>query len=47
MNPYLNSINGFGGGFIAFWPISGAAPAPPKQGQEIYFLRSVGKLMNN
>lgn len=20
MNPYLNSINGFGGGFIAFWP---------------------------
>lgn len=20
MNPYLNSMNGFGGGFIAFWP---------------------------
>jgi hypothetical protein len=20
VNPYLNSLNGFGGGFIAFWP---------------------------
>lgn len=20
MNPYINSLNGFGGGFIAFWP---------------------------
>ena len=20
MNPYINSINGWGGGFIAFWP---------------------------
>ena len=26
MNPYFNSINGFGGGFIAFWP-SGAVVA--------------------
>lgn len=23
MNPYLNSLNGFGGGFIAFWPNQG------------------------
>ena len=24
MNPYLNSLNGFGGGFIAFWPSQGS-----------------------
>lgn len=23
MNPYLNSMNGFGGGFIAFFPSQG------------------------
>ena len=23
MNPYLNSLNGWGGGFIAFWPSVG------------------------
>lgn len=22
MNPYVNSLNGYGGGFIAFWPSS-------------------------
>lgn len=23
MNPYINSLNGWGGGFIAFWPSVG------------------------
>ena len=23
MNPYFNSLNGWGGGFIAFWPSQG------------------------
>ena len=23
MNPYVNSLNGYGGGFIAFWPNQG------------------------
>lgn len=27
MNPYLNSLNGFGGGFIAFWPSQGVVAA--------------------
>lgn len=26
MNPYVNSLNGFGGGFIAFWPSVQAQP---------------------
>lgn len=46
MNPYFSSINGFGGGFIAFWP-SSAIVSVIKQGQGIFFLRTIGKLMNN
>jgi len=29
MNPHLNSVNGFGGGFIAFWPSQGAVIVVP------------------
>ena len=29
MNPYLNSMNGFGGGFIAFWPNGEAGEPEP------------------
>ena len=46
MNPYFSSLNGFGGGFIAFW-VSVGAVSIIKQGQGIFFLRTVGKLMNN
>ena len=44
MNPYLNSINGWGGGFIAFWPSQGVivAVGPPKHRG---FTRNVGRLL--
>ncbi len=33
MNPYLNSLNGWGAGFIAFWVsiITVVAPPPPSK----------------
>jgi hypothetical protein len=32
MNPYLNSLNGFGGGFIAFWPSQGGIEEAQEEG---------------
>ena len=29
MNPYFNSLNGWGGGFIAFWPSGGVVAVIP------------------
>lgn len=31
MNPYVNSLNGWGGGFIAFWPSVGIVAAIVRQ----------------
>jgi hypothetical protein len=44
MNPYLNSINGWGGGFIAFWPSQGVV-APTVSPKHRGFTRNVGRLL--
>jgi hypothetical protein len=44
MNPYFNSLNGWNGGFIAFWPFQGdiiVAERVKHRG----FTRNVGRLL--
>lgn len=45
MNPHINSINGWGAGFIAFWPNQTGVEPPYEPKQVRYFYASVGKLM--
>ncbi len=42
MNPYLNSLNGWGGGFIAFWPTITAVVGFKKHRG---FTQNVGRMM--
>lgn len=45
MNPYLNSLNGFGGGFIAFWPTGGVVVVTAAK-RIVGFHVNLGRMMN-